>query len=849
MAKLNKIVRANPVSNFRQVAPDGGAAFRGLADGLNSVYQELLPGAVDEMKSLGKEHGREIAKRQIGNSTPSGFGSGDDFDFSPFVVGGGTRPDAITGMSSGFRGGLAAMLAAAPDDIRADVKIGSGYRSDEVQAKLWQDALKKYGSPEKARKWVAPPGRSKHGSGQAADLRYGSDKTRKWFHDNAPSFGMHFPLSNEPWHIEEAGSRGGTHEPAIVRTSEGALEARRYSPYSGPALRAHNAAAGVAYQAEMMERGSVDLMQMSNEFLLDPDGFWQAGKEYVNSIVEGAPDHLKSDLRDVLEGEVTRRQMGIMEDKQKDTRARANNSSKALVDRWSNEYAEAIASGNAEEAEAVRVRLDSILQAREALPGVAWTEEQSANVFLKAQRDAESLVSGRATATSNGHKNQLKLIIKAAKNGRHAEDESILLDPSVQATNPELAREAEAHVALRDNLPEFLKMTPDEQAAALASMAEAGVREEWEVDILKAAQTAAKENRKAWGEDPIKHAGDVLSDENPPPPISDLSSGDEEKFIDALAKRREYGNDLVKDGYIKSPSYLSKEEAESIALAMGKGTPTEIRAAMAAAIVAGFGPDAVRVFEEIDGDDLAMIAGKRSALGGDAKTAEEMFRGQQMLDEGLVEMPKKSDRIEHFSAGVSAALSGVPNELAARKEIMIGATAIYAARAQGIDPKSDAAKILMEESIQSVLGQTKSKNGDILGGSQEVMGHSVLLPMGVSGKDADLAVSMAMGGTRNGGGFFGGLSNLGAALSGNEVYTGLDVDAWEKAAVHGGTPMFNGKPIPENYVESGAIKLVPAGGNLYRMELVSGSGTAANVTDGNGDVFFFDLQKLMEANE
>mgnify|MGYP002140046610 FL=1 len=57
----------------------------------------------------------------------------------------------------------------APPDIRRQLQVYSGYRSPERQAQLWDAALKKYGSPEAARKWVAPPGRSQHGHGNAAE--------------------------------------------------------------------------------------------------------------------------------------------------------------------------------------------------------------------------------------------------------------------------------------------------------------------------------------------------------------------------------------------------------------------------------------------------------------------------------------------------------------------------------------------------------------------------------------------------------------------------------------------------------------------------------------------------------
>lgn len=87
------------------------------------------------------------------------------------------------------------------------VKISSHKRSTQRQTELWNQALKKYGSPEKARKWVAPPGRSLHEKGLAADLSYADDATRKLVHQLAKEHGLHFPLSNEPWHIEPLGAR------------------------------------------------------------------------------------------------------------------------------------------------------------------------------------------------------------------------------------------------------------------------------------------------------------------------------------------------------------------------------------------------------------------------------------------------------------------------------------------------------------------------------------------------------------------------------------------------------------------------------------------------------------------
>jgi LAS superfamily LD-carboxypeptidase LdcB len=95
------------------------------------------------------------------------------------------------------------MLAAAPGAIN----IKSGKRDRAHQERLWQEALQKYGNEREARRWVARPGHSRHEWGIAADLGYADDALRQWAHQNAAQFGLHFPLSNEPWHIELLGSR------------------------------------------------------------------------------------------------------------------------------------------------------------------------------------------------------------------------------------------------------------------------------------------------------------------------------------------------------------------------------------------------------------------------------------------------------------------------------------------------------------------------------------------------------------------------------------------------------------------------------------------------------------------
>lgn len=125
------------------------------------------------------------------------------------AVGGATRADALTGLNGPFAAALSAMVAEAQQMFGTEaVRVTSAFRSVEQQAKLWAQALEKYGSAAEARKWVAPPGSSNHNFGLAADLKFGSPAVQQWFHQQAGRFGMGFPMGWEPWHIEPANAKG-----------------------------------------------------------------------------------------------------------------------------------------------------------------------------------------------------------------------------------------------------------------------------------------------------------------------------------------------------------------------------------------------------------------------------------------------------------------------------------------------------------------------------------------------------------------------------------------------------------------------------------------------------------------
>lgn len=162
------------------------------------------------------------------------------------LYGGGTRADAITGLDPEFLAALDALYNSAPPEMQSRLGIGSGYRSIERQRELWN-------ASDKTGKTVARPGHSKHNHGKAVDL-YGDGvrldqapaDVRDWVHANAPNFGLNFPMSYEPWHIEPVGVRGGRAEhrpqpagtpapplPAPIEVSDAPIAAFK-DPGAGP---------------------------------------------------------------------------------------------------------------------------------------------------------------------------------------------------------------------------------------------------------------------------------------------------------------------------------------------------------------------------------------------------------------------------------------------------------------------------------------------------------------------------------------------------------------------------------------------------------------------------------------
>ncbi|GAB2495699.1 M15 family metallopeptidase [Promicromonospora xylanilytica] len=119
---------------------------------------------------------------------------------------------AITGLDPALADAVRQAAAdAAADDI--DFWITSGWRSPAYQQRLLDQAVRKHGGLEEARKVVATPETSAHVSGEAVDI--GPTEGDYWLIEHGTDYGLCQVYSNEIWHFELLTEPGGTCPPML----------------------------------------------------------------------------------------------------------------------------------------------------------------------------------------------------------------------------------------------------------------------------------------------------------------------------------------------------------------------------------------------------------------------------------------------------------------------------------------------------------------------------------------------------------------------------------------------------------------------------------------------------------
>jgi hypothetical protein len=97
---------------------------------------------------------------------------------------------------------VVALARASLDAARNGVElyIESGWRSPAYQGQLLREAVVKYGSEAEAARWVSPPERSAHVSGDAVDVEPAD--AIAWLSRHGAAYGLCQIYGNEAWHYE-----------------------------------------------------------------------------------------------------------------------------------------------------------------------------------------------------------------------------------------------------------------------------------------------------------------------------------------------------------------------------------------------------------------------------------------------------------------------------------------------------------------------------------------------------------------------------------------------------------------------------------------------------------------------
>lgn len=103
-----------------------------------------------------------------------------------------------------------AIAAAAAAGV--ELHVTSGWRSPAEQQRLFDAAVRRYGSAEAASHWVLPPDESAHVRGAAVDV--GPRAGAKWLEQHGLQFGLCRRYDNEWWHFEPLAPADGSRCPA-----------------------------------------------------------------------------------------------------------------------------------------------------------------------------------------------------------------------------------------------------------------------------------------------------------------------------------------------------------------------------------------------------------------------------------------------------------------------------------------------------------------------------------------------------------------------------------------------------------------------------------------------------------
>jgi D-alanyl-D-alanine carboxypeptidase len=113
----------------------------------------------------------------------------------------------LTGLTDGAR----AAFSAARTEALWRLGLTSGYRDPIVQQRMFDEEVRRSGSPASARTLVLPPTESSHVKGIALDVR--PHEGARWLEEHGARYDLYRLYDNEWWHFEYRPDSRGTPPP------------------------------------------------------------------------------------------------------------------------------------------------------------------------------------------------------------------------------------------------------------------------------------------------------------------------------------------------------------------------------------------------------------------------------------------------------------------------------------------------------------------------------------------------------------------------------------------------------------------------------------------------------------
>jgi D-alanyl-D-alanine carboxypeptidase len=179
LAVLIAAIAAVAVANGHQSVPSSSATARPPSTGSSA------PTAAPSVPAPRSRH--RDALGEADSAVPTGTTVFDD------------DVPGVANLDSALLGALRdAAMDASADGV--ELVVDSGWRSPAYQARLFREAISKYGSRQEAARWVATPNTSAHVSGDAVDI--GPSAAAAWLSAHGAAYGLCQIYRNEPWHYE-----------------------------------------------------------------------------------------------------------------------------------------------------------------------------------------------------------------------------------------------------------------------------------------------------------------------------------------------------------------------------------------------------------------------------------------------------------------------------------------------------------------------------------------------------------------------------------------------------------------------------------------------------------------------